>query len=94
LPVGRKSLTWTGATNSTWDVVNTTNWTDGALPEKFFTGDLVSFTDAATNRNINLAVSVLAGAVTVNNSSGNDYSIDGGGSIDGSSSSQKAGPAD
>jgi autotransporter-associated beta strand protein len=88
---GPKSLTWTGATNSTWDVVNTTNWTDGAIAEKFFTGDSVTFTDAGANKNINLPVSVLAGAVTVNNTVGNDYSLGGGGSIDGSASLTKSG---
>jgi autotransporter-associated beta strand protein len=88
---GPKALTWTGATNSTWDVVNTTNWTDGVIAEKFFTGDSVTFTDGGANRNINLAVSVLAGAVTVSNTVGNDYSFDGGGSIDGSASLTKSG---
>ena len=88
---GPKSLTWTGATNSTWDVVNTTNWTDGASPEKFFSGDSVAFTDAAANRNINLAVAVLPGAITVSNSAGRDYSISGGGSIEGNASLTKMG---
>ena len=31
-----KSLTWTGANGPAWDVNTTTNWTDGAINEKFF----------------------------------------------------------
>ena len=42
---GPKSLSWTGASNSTWDLVNSTNWSDGAVAEKFFTGDAVTFSD-------------------------------------------------
>jgi autotransporter-associated beta strand protein len=88
---GPKALTWTGATNSTWDVVNTTNWTDGAIAEKFFNNDSVTFTDAGANRDINLAVSVLPSAVTVNNTLASDYAIRGGGSIDGTASFTKSG---
>jgi fibronectin-binding autotransporter adhesin len=88
---GPKALTWTGAINSTWDVVNTTNWTDGAVDEKFFTADSVTFTDTGANKNIILGVSVLPGAVTVNNTAGNDYSFSGGGSIDGNGGLTKSG---
>jgi fibronectin-binding autotransporter adhesin len=88
---GPKTITWTGAINSTWDVVNTTNWTDGAVPEKFFTGDSVVFGNGPANRTIDLAVPVVPGAVTVNNSPPNPYTIGGGGSIGGGASLSKAG---
>jgi autotransporter-associated beta strand protein len=55
---GGKSLTWTGANGSAWDINTTQNWTDGAIPEKFFNGDSVTFGDGPTNRNLTLDVTV------------------------------------
>jgi autotransporter-associated beta strand protein len=88
---GPKTVTWTGATNNVWDVVNTTNWMDGANAEKFFTGDSVIFSNGPTNRNINLPIAIVPGSVTVNNSSANAYTIGGGGSIGGNAALTKSG---
>jgi autotransporter-associated beta strand protein len=76
-----KTLNWTGANGSAWDVNNTVNWTDGVIPEKFFNLDSVNFLDGPTNRNVTLDQMVTPGAVVVNNSTGNDYSISGAGGI-------------
>lgn len=72
-------------------MVNTTNWTAGVTAEKFFTGDSVIFGNGPTNRNINLAVAVLPGSLTVNNSTANRYTIGGGGLIGGSTGLTKSG---
>src|SRR6185503_7749339 len=79
---GAKDITWTGATNSVWDINSTTNWRDGANPaivEKYFTGDTVTFDATATNRNVTLNDAVLPGEVIVNNGAGADYTILGAG---------------
>ncbi len=83
---GAKTLTWTGATNSTWDkgAGGTTNWVDPApLAEKFFNADGVTFADGPTNRNVTLNVTVEPGATVFNNSTGNNYTVSGTGSISG-----------
>jgi autotransporter-associated beta strand protein len=82
---GSKALTWTGAAVSgNWDINTTTNWTDGAIAEKFFNNDSVLFTDGPTNRAVNVIGSVLPGALEVNNSFGTDYSFTGAGGVGGS----------
>ena len=82
---GSKALTWTGAAgNGNWDMNTTTNWTDGAIAEKFFNNDTVLFGDGPTNRTITIVGSVLPGALEVNNSQGNDYTFTGAGGIGGS----------
>ncbi len=81
---GSKALTWTGATNGNWDLNTTTNWTDGAIAEKFFNNDTVLFGDGPTNRTVTIVGSVLPGALEVNNSQGNDYTFTGAGGIGGS----------
>jgi fibronectin-binding autotransporter adhesin len=88
---GAKQLTWTGATNSVWDVNTTANWTDGTNPETFFVGDTVTFADGPTNRNVDIFTVVTPGAVTVNNSAGNTYTFTGAGSIAGSTGVTKSG---
>ncbi|MEX2141337.1 MAG: autotransporter-associated beta strand repeat-containing protein [Pirellulales bacterium] len=88
---GAKILTWTGSTNSDWDVNTTANWTDGANAETFFVGDTVTFGDAPANRNIAITGVVTPGAVTVNNSGGNTYTFTGPGAIAGSTGLLKSG---
>jgi len=44
-----KSLTWTGTNSADWDINTTINWTDGANPEKFFSGDSVIFPEGGSN---------------------------------------------
>ena len=88
---GAKTLNWTGATNGDWDINATTNWNDGAVAEKFFNGDLVTFPSAAANRNITLAAAVQPGSMSVETLAGSDYSITGAGSIGGSTGLTKQG---
>ena len=78
---GPKSLTWTGANGSEWDLNTTANWTDGTVAEKFFNLDSVTFGDGPTNRNVVLNTTVVPVSVTVNNTVGNDYTISGTGGI-------------
>ena len=80
-----KSLTWTGAQSSEWDLNTTANWTDGAMVETFFNLDSVRFLDGPANRNILLNTTVVPGSVVVNNSLANEYTFSGTGSIGDSS---------
>src|SRR5262249_30094964 len=67
-------------------------WVDtGNTSERFFNGDSVTLGDGPTNRNLTLGVTIFPAAMTVNNSSGNDYSISGAGSIAGSGGLTKSG---
>ena len=85
------NLTWTGATNSTWDLHNTGNWTSVAPsnPNLFFNGDNVTFDDTGANRDIAVGGILQPGNMTFNNSV--DYSITGGGSLGGTGSLTKSG---
>jgi fibronectin-binding autotransporter adhesin len=80
-------LTWLGdgAANA-WDANNAgklvwTNNTSHAL-DYFNSGDNATFNDRSANPSVNIATTVLPGAVTVNNASVN-YTFAGGGNIDG-----------
>jgi autotransporter-associated beta strand protein len=83
------TVTWSGATNSTWDTT-TQNWSLGGGPAAFSNNDAVRFTDAGANRNINVAAPVTVAGITASNSSGNDYTI-GGASIGGPGGVTKSG---
>ena len=81
-----KSLTWTGAANSNWDLNATQNWSDNGgttTNEKFFQLDAVTFGNGPTNRNISLGFAASPASMNVSNSSGNDYSFSGSGKITG-----------
>lgn len=88
--VGGAELTWTGSSNSTWDVQTTQNWNDGAGSQKFFNGDYLTFGNGPTNRNVVINGTVFPGGMTVNSSAGNDYTI-GGGVIGGAATIAKTG---
>jgi fibronectin-binding autotransporter adhesin len=65
--VTRKPITWTGATNSTWDLNTTQNWNDSVpVAENFFQADDVTFGDGPTNTNITLTGSLRPWKVAVN----------------------------
>jgi autotransporter-associated beta strand protein len=86
-----KTLNWTGANGSAWDVNTTFNWNDGTIAEKYFNGDTVNFIDGPTNRTLTLSgITVTPAAVNVNNSAG-DYAITGTGAIGGATSLAKSG---
>ncbi len=87
-----KSLTWTGETDGTWDVNTTTNWSDGANPEKFFNFDAVTFGDAGINRDLTIAAGgVTPASLTVNAAAGIDYSLSGPGMLLGGTGISKSG---
>ena len=89
-----KSLTWTGANGTAWDFNTTLNWSDNGgttTNEHFFQLDSVTFGNGPTNRNIVLNFAASPAAVTVNNSTGNDYSISGTGKITGVGKLTKSG---
>jgi autotransporter-associated beta strand protein len=70
------TLTWTGATSSTWDTVTAGNWT-GANPATFGTNDAVVFNDSATVLSITPAGTV-APRSTLFNHSTKAYTLAGG----------------
>jgi hypothetical protein len=88
---GASTLYWTGGTSS-WDVGTTSNWTDLSTSEVYLSGDTVNFDDThATNRSVTLNTAVTPAAVTISNSSGNNYTIGGSGSIGGTAGLTKTG---
>ncbi|MGA2500296.1 MAG: autotransporter-associated beta strand repeat-containing protein, partial [Tepidisphaeraceae bacterium] len=78
------NLTWTGtnATNQTqWDLKTTPNFTSTATvdPDLFYNGDNVTFDDTGATTTINLVGTLIVpGSVTINSSSGHDYTFNGG----------------
>ncbi len=92
------NLTWKGNIDAGggtffWDVQGTKNWintSSGNIADFFFNGDNVTFDDTGVNKAVTIVGSVAPGSVTVNNSTGNDYTFISG-SIDGFSSLVKSG---
>jgi fibronectin-binding autotransporter adhesin len=86
------SLVWKGndGTNPTfWDLNTTTNWDSGA-PEKFFTGDALTFDDTAVSYTVNInAAHVIPGNITFNNTT--TYTIQGAFGINGGATLTKNG---
>ena len=63
------SLVWGGGVTGSetlWDVNTTGSWTNGVVPDNFFQGDAVSFTDISTYTNISLVGSLSPGNITAN----------------------------
>jgi autotransporter-associated beta strand protein len=83
--------TWAGGPGATWDVKGGQNWqSSGGLPDYFFQGDTVSFTDNNAGT-VQLATPLLpAGQVVVNNST-TTYWFAGPGKISGNASLMKRG---
>lgn len=71
IDVTTKNLTWTGATNGTWDINNGTNWSDGVGTEKFYAGDKVTFGDGPTNVAVTVTSGVSPWKTTVNSETAN-----------------------
>ncbi len=84
------ALVWTGGqAGNAWDVNTTANWLFNGVPDKFFDGDSVSFTEVgSTNPSVNLVAAVSAIA-SVNSST--DYTFGGTGKLTGLSSLTKSG---
>ena len=85
-----KSLIWTGVTSGAWDINTTANF-DGGGVETFFDLDAVTFGDGPTNRTVTLADIFTPTLVTVNNSTGNNYTFQSGGIAGGGTSLTKTG---
>ncbi|BCU77895.1 autotransporter-associated beta strand repeat-containing protein [Luteolibacter sp. LG18] len=81
---------WNGATgNTTWDLGVSTDWTGGDT--KFFNGDAVSFTDAATSKAVTVTGTLTPAQVTFSNTGANAYTLTGTGVIAGTGSLAKSG---
>jgi fibronectin-binding autotransporter adhesin len=72
-PVFAAGITWTSATNGTWDTT-TGNWTGGSPTANLYsnvTPDSVLFDDTGANTTVSLAAGLTPASVTVNNSTKN-----------------------
>jgi autotransporter-associated beta strand protein len=79
------NLIWTGTdpvTAATWDIATSTNWSDGTGPNQFYQFDTVRFDDTSAQNTVALNSTVTPTAITVDST--NNYTINGGGSISGS----------
>lgn len=91
LTSGPKSLTWTGATSSDWDIGVATNWLAfGVTPVAFQNIDAVLFNDSSSVNSINLTTTLLPSLILMTNQTRN-YSFTGSGSISGLASLTKDG---
>jgi autotransporter-associated beta strand protein len=76
------NLLWNGGGSSTWDLNTSQLWQQtAALDSAFKSYDAVTFDDSGSTKNVILTGHLLAGSVTVNNSTGNNYTFSGTGSI-------------
>jgi autotransporter-associated beta strand protein len=64
----QSALVWTGATNSTWDVNTTKNWSSNNLAVAYQNGGPVQFDDTAFQFTINPATTVTPSSVLIINS--------------------------
>jgi len=89
------NLVWASTSSDAWDVSNSYNWFNPALggADRFYNGDSVLFDDTPgviTNVTIPSGVLVMPAVIT-NDSSANDFSIGGAGSISGAAGIVKTG---
>jgi autotransporter-associated beta strand protein len=86
-----KNLVWTGGNSAIWDNATSISWLNGASPSVFNTSDNVLFNSVgSTNPTVSISGTVSPGSITAN-TSGNDYTINGSGSIGGATSLAKVG---
>jgi fibronectin-binding autotransporter adhesin len=93
------NLFWTGASSTAWDTNNSANWNNVATntnPDKFFSVDKVTFDNTAGPSHLIVQLTgggLAPSSVTVNSSSGNDFTFNtsGGGKISGPASLTKDG---
>jgi autotransporter-associated beta strand protein len=83
------NLIWQGTNGSAWDNV-TTNWLNGAVADKFYNVDTVTFNDTSTNGAVSLTGTCQPGALLVTNNS-LAYTLGGSGALTGSGTLTKAG---
>lgn len=75
-----ESVTWTGEGGSTWDLMNTANFSSS--DKTFVTGDDVTFDDNASTTSVNIAENITPGSVVFKNNS-KTYTVSGDGAIEG-----------
>ena len=73
-------MTWTGEGGSTWDLMNTANFSSS--DNTFVTGDDVTFDDNASTTSVNIAENITPGSVVFKNNS-KTYTVSGDGAIEG-----------
>jgi fibronectin-binding autotransporter adhesin len=88
-PSADLSVLWTGAGDNNWDTI-TFNWSSHGNPTNFFAGAAPMFTDTGLQTNVNLAVPISSGAITVSNNV-SQYDFFGPGNIAGASALLKKG---
>jgi autotransporter-associated beta strand protein len=84
-----REVSWSGATNGTWDIAGTANFHDGTAATPFAQGDRVRFLQTGANPTITLSGSPAPSLMTVDATK--DYSFGGTGSLTGSMSLAKSG---
>lgn len=62
-----RTLTWTGATNATWDIFSTANWNNGGNASNFGQGDTVNLGNAAGTSPLVISGPVRPAAIAVDN---------------------------
>jgi fibronectin-binding autotransporter adhesin len=87
-----KSLVWTGGSaNANWDIANDANWLNGTIYSQFHNSDVCTFNSVgSTNPTVSLVGTLAPGSVTVNTTA-NNYTFSGSGSIAGDASLLKIG---
>ncbi len=83
------SLVWTGTTGTFWDILQSANWSNGASPDVFRTGDSVTFNDTTAITDIELAGSLSPSSVTI--TTNGTFTFGGTGVIGGAASLTKNG---
>jgi len=91
---GATSIVWNGETSNVWDFATTTNWTLASdttqKAEIFVSNDVVRFTDAAQQFDVNIRESIVPDSVIVDNAE-KAYTFSGYGYIDGDATFVKRG---
>ena len=96
LVIAGDNPTWTGALDGTWNTSTQSspkNWklATSGTPTDYITGDVVTFTDAATNPNVNINVADVSPQSVTFTNAGLSYNITGAHGISGSTSVQLSG---
>lgn len=88
---GAANLVWQGYSNAVWDVNTSSNWLNGAVQDKFYQLDSVTFNESSPLQNaVTLNTIVTPSSITVSNDA-TTYSITGSGQIGGGGTLVKRG---
>ncbi|HSU55315.1 MAG TPA: autotransporter-associated beta strand repeat-containing protein, partial [Candidatus Dormibacteraeota bacterium] len=91
-PYVQKNLVWTGGNpDTTWNIIGSANFLNGASPSVFNNSDNVTFNSiGSTNPTVTLSGTLAPGSLTVD-TSGNNYTFTGSGQVAGTTSLLKTG---